>query len=99
MLAYTKLFMISLLGTAPLVAAHPSADTVSVRVRIGDLDVNSVHGQKILELRIDRAAREVCDFASGQLDRKVRKIEKKCREDAKARAWAMVKFKPRRGSR
>lgn len=90
MLAYAKLFMIPLLGTASLAAANPSTDTVSIRVRTSDIDVTSVRGQKILGLRIDRAARNVCDFASDQLGRQVRKIEQKCREDAKTTSWAAV---------
>lgn len=91
MLAYTKLFTIILLGTATLASANPSGNSSSVRVRSSDIDITSVRGRKILELRVDRAAREVCDFANDRLDHQVRKIERKCREDAKASAWVTVR--------
>lgn len=99
MLAHAKLFTMILLGTASFVSANLSAVTVSIRVRTSDIDITTVHGQKILGLRIDRAARDVCDFASDQLGRQVRKIEQKCREDAKTTAWAAVKTSRRMGSR
>lgn len=92
MLAYTKLFTIILLGTASLTSANPSSDSPSIRVRSSDIDITSVRGQKILVLRIDRAARVVCDFANDRLDHQVRKIERKCRKDAKASAWATVRI-------
>lgn len=92
MLAYTKLITFVLLGTASSAFANPSGDLPSIRVRSSDIDITSVRGQKILALRIDRAAREVCDFANDRLDHQVRKIERKCREDAKASAWATVRI-------
>ncbi len=99
MSAITKLSVIALVSVMPLVTAAASVDDHSIRVRTGDINMSGARGQKILALRIERAAREVCDFANDRLDRQVRKIERKCREDAKASAWAIVNTYTRLGSR
>lgn len=91
MSALTKLAMIAAFAALPLAAAGASGHNTSVRIRINDIDLASASGQKILALRIDRAAHDVCDFANDRLDRKVRTIERKCRKDAKASAWATAR--------
>jgi UrcA family protein len=99
MLAFTKLAMAAIAATLPLVANAASEETHSISVRTDDINLNTKRGQKILALRIDRAAREVCDFANDQLDNRVRKIEQTCRTRTKASAWAMVKSDRRFGAR
>jgi UrcA family protein len=99
MSVFTKILLIAVVATLPLAAANASDDNHAVRVRTDDINLATTSGQKILALRIDRAARNVCDFASDRLDHKVRKIERKCRDIAKASAWATVKSDKRVGVR
>jgi UrcA family protein len=99
MLAFKKLSIIAILATLPLAANAASNETHSIYVHTDDINLASIKGQKILALRIDRAAREVCDFANDRLDHQVRKIERACRNKAKVSAWAMVKSDRRLGVR
>jgi UrcA family protein len=51
------------LALAAVVLAAPAAaadEAPSVGVRYGDLDLTSAEGQRKLDLRLERAAREVC---------------------------------------
>ena len=99
MLAFTKLAVIAAIALHTVAANAASDETRSISVRSDDINLNTLKGQKIVALRIDRAAREVCDFASDQLGHQVRKIERACRNKAKASAWAMVKSDRRLGLR
>lgn len=99
MFAFTKSAMVAAIALQPVAASAASDETRSISVRSNDINLNTIKGQKILALRIDRAAREVCDFASDQLGHQVRKIERACRNKAKASAWAMVKSDRRLGLR
>lgn len=99
MFAVTKLAMIAAIALQPVAANAASDETRSISVRSYDINLNTMEGQKILALRIDRAAREVCDFANDQLGHQVRKIERACRNKAKASAWGMVKSDRRLGLR
>lgn len=99
MSVFIRLSIIALLATLPYSAANASGATNSVRVRTNDIDLTSARGQRILALRVDRAAREVCDYASDRLGHQVRKIERKCRDKAKASAMATVDLERRLGSR
>ena len=92
MLAFTKLSITAIVAILPLAANAASDNDRSITVRTDDINLMTISGQKVLTLRIDRAAREVCDFASDQLGHQVRKIERKCREDAKASAWATARI-------
>lgn len=99
MSGFTKLSIATLVATLPITAANASAAINSVRVHTHDIDLSSARGQKILALRIDRAAREVCDFASDQMGPKVRKIERRCCNKAKASAMATIDLERRLGRR
>jgi UrcA family protein len=48
-----------------VVSQRPSSDTRSVAIRVSDLDLRDAYAQRTLELRIDAAAREVCDVNAG----------------------------------
>lgn len=99
MLAFTKLAMIAIVATSPLAVKAVSDETHSISVRTDGIDLTTIRGKKILALRIDRAARELCDFANDQLGHQVRKIERKCRDNAKATAWAAIKTDRRLGAK
>jgi UrcA family protein len=96
---FTKLAMLAVVAALPLAAVNASGSTNSIHVRTDDIELSSAVGQRILALRINRAAERVCEFADDRLDHKVRKIERQCRENAKASAWAIVKSDRRLGSR
>jgi UrcA family protein len=89
----SKISMAIAIAALPFATAYASDEIGSVRVRIGDLNLASVQGQKTLALRIDRAARDVCDTANDRFGPKVLKTERLCREEVTANAIALVKAK------
>lgn len=99
MFAPAKLSMIAVFAALPLAPVDASGQSSSKQVRTDDINLASEQGQKILALRISRAAREVCDVADDRLDLKIRKIERKCRDAAIASAWANAKINRRLTSR
>jgi UrcA family protein len=86
----TNLSIIVAIAALPFAAANATDENRSIRVRTNGINISGAHGKKILALRIDRAARELCDFANDRLDHQIRKIERQCRDEAKASAWASV---------
>jgi UrcA family protein len=90
MSVFTKLSTIIAIAALPIAAVNAADENASIHVRTKDINLSTSRGQKILALRIDRAAREVCDFAHDRLAHQIRKIERKCRNNAKALAWAGV---------
>lgn len=55
---------------ATLVVSPPTGDTRSVEVRVSDLNLADAYARETLAIRIDRAAKKVCDVQSGStLDR------------------------------
>lgn len=58
----TRIAIVAALCTAGLFAA-PTAFAASREVSFNDLDLTTVEGQKILDTRLDRAARSVCKVA------------------------------------
>jgi len=68
----------TLAGAAP-VAAQSFADTVSVSVRYGDLDISRSAGAEILLRRIDKAAVQICGGKPDQRLLGERQAFEKCR--------------------
>lgn len=50
---------------ATLVLSPPAGDTRSVEVRVSDLNLADAYARETLAIRIDRAAKKVCDIQSG----------------------------------
>lgn len=74
---------------APAIAAA-APDQRSSAVEVGDLDLATDRGQRILALRIQRAARSLCRAeAVASLSLSIRN-EQQCIRDAKASALAAV---------
>lgn len=72
-------------------SATAAPDQQSIAVDIGDLDLTSVKGQRILALRIQRAARALCKSqALESLPSNIRR-ERACIRETQARAEAAVK--------
>ena len=69
---------VTLVGAAP-VAAQSVADTVSVSVRYGDLDISKSAGAEIMLRRIDRAAVQICGGKPDQRLLGERAAFEKCR--------------------
>ncbi len=85
------------LGAATtLAAAEPEvvveqnvADTRAVEIEVADLDLGSAYDRDTLTIRIDNAAREVCDVSSGsRLDRLP--DARACVEHAREQAFAQL---------
>ncbi|MBC7158856.1 MAG: UrcA family protein [Porphyrobacter sp.] len=55
---------------ATLVVSPQTGDTRSIEVRVSDLNLADAYARETLAIRIDRAAKKVCDVQSGStLDR------------------------------
>ena len=53
-----------------LVSQRPDRDMRAIEVRVSDLDLSRAHARDTLALRVERAAREVCDVYRGsELDK------------------------------
>jgi UrcA family protein len=87
----TALFALALIASAATVAptavTAAEAETVTSIVRTADLDLSSGEGRHALDLRIARAAREVCGTAS-PVDLEGEKSIRHCREQTVARVTA-----------
>ncbi len=69
--------------TAPLAAAP-----VQFTIEYSDLNLASVEGQKILDRRIDRAARAACGYGNQSTGTRIRSREaRECYRDLKAQAY------------
>ncbi|AKH44057.1 UrcA family protein [Altererythrobacter atlanticus] len=57
-------------GKSELVVSEPSTDLRSVEVQVSDLDLSTAYDRGTLAIRIEGAAREVCDVNAGsKIDR------------------------------
>lgn len=88
-------------AAAAALAATPSVAAPSMEVQYKDLDLASERGQKILERRIDTAARQVCgvgEIRTGTIvpSATARKCYKQALADINER-FAMVVDKARKG--
>jgi len=72
-----------------VVSEPPSADTRAVAVRVADLNLADEQAQRQIALRVERAARQVCDvFEGSELD-KLPKASA-CLKEARAGAFAQL---------
>jgi UrcA family protein len=69
--------------------ASPDNEIRTRIVRYGDLNLSSVQGQKVLEQRIRRAARDVCGISGIVSIVQHRKI-RLCAEAAHNKAWTIA---------
>lgn len=87
------LFAVATALAAPAFAQNDSMTTVtaphgrSIAVSIADLDLASASGQRQLDLRLWRAARDVCSFTALR-DLGESRLVDRCRADALARVNA-----------
>ena len=70
---------------APALAETPAVETNVSLVRTADLDLGSDAGRRQLDLRLARAAREVCGTAS-EFDLRGRNAVRECRDEVLAAA-------------
>jgi UrcA family protein len=89
----SKISMAIAVAALPFAAAYASDEDGTARVRVSDLNLASAEGQKTLALRIDRAARDVCDTSNDRFGSKVLKAKRLCRQEVTANAIALVKAK------
>ena len=87
----------ALLAVTPM-AANAEAETVSAKVKFGDLDLNTEYGNKTLAKRIRLASEELChvplSFASNQAKRGYRACKAGVVEQATAKLAALGIDKP-----
>lgn len=74
-------------------------DARSVRVTTHDLDLTTTTGQRQLELRIARAANQLCETVNPRFDAGVRVAQRLCRETTVASTLALVATKTRLAAR
>ncbi len=74
--------------TALFAVPVQAQDISSVRVITRDLDLGTAQGQRILKLRIARAASTLCNSVNERFDAKVRLAQRQCRDAAIGQALA-----------
>ncbi|MBL0924681.1 MAG: UrcA family protein [Sphingomonadaceae bacterium] len=79
--------IIAAVALAGSVAAHAQP---SIGVDIGDLDLATAKGQKVMAMRIDRAARTLCASEAVSQSPAMIRAERACRAAAKEQALAAV---------
>jgi len=89
--------LLGLCATGALAASDPellvsqpqNGDTRAVAVRVSDLNLADAHAQRTLALRLDRAAREVCNmYAGSEIDKLP--SARTCLDEARAGAIAQL---------
>lgn len=81
----SALITTAVIKAAPALAQSPAAETNVSLVRTADLDLGSDAGRRQLDVRLARAAREVCGTAS-DADLKGKNEVRQCRADVLAKA-------------
>lgn len=82
---FSALITAAFITGAPAFGQAPGGETHVSLVRTADLDLATSNGQRQLEQRLARAAREVCGTAS-DADLEGKNAVRNCRDDALARA-------------
>ena len=83
----SALITTAVIKAAPALAETPAAETNVSLVRTGDLNLGSDAGRRQLDLRLARAAREVCGTASDS-DLRGKNAVRECRADVLAKAYS-----------
>jgi UrcA family protein len=81
----SALITTAVIKAAPALAEAPVTETRVTHVQTGDLDLNSSAGRHQLDLRLARAAREVCGTAS-DADLRGKNEVRQCRAEVLAEA-------------
>lgn len=81
------------------IAPASAQNAAMVRVATHDLNLASEKGQRALNLRIDRAARQLCDTVNSRFSSAVRVAQRQCRDAAIATAQASVTNRTRLATR
>ena len=83
----SALITTAVIKAAPALAEAPASETRVSHVRTADLNLDSDAGRRVLDLRLARAAREVCGRAS-DADLNGKNEVRQCRTDVLAQARA-----------
>ncbi|WP_349513514.1 UrcA family protein [Erythrobacter sp. NFXS35] len=76
-------------ATAPAFATQST--TMAMDIKVNDIDLETAKGQKILERRIDQAARAVCGVEDVRTGTRIRSYEARaCLKEAKTQARQQV---------
>ena len=82
----------TLIAAATIAATAPAyaQEAPSIRVATHDLNLSTAHGQRFVQLRIARAAHDLCDTADGRFGSAIRVSQRQCREQAISVATASL---------
>jgi len=76
---------------APAVAAPVGADTITVKIAYGDVDVTTAEGRAALETRIEARLKKACTLEAASRYTHTRKaVDSQCVADARTAALAEV---------
>ncbi|MEM7689497.1 MAG: UrcA family protein [Pseudomonadota bacterium] len=91
-LALTPILASASIGLAGITAPAFAGETIrkTQTVTAKGLDLNTVEGQKMLEQRVEIAARRVCDYNGRPTATRLRKEERACLAQARANARQQV---------
>jgi UrcA family protein len=79
-----------IIAAVALTASVATHAQQSINVGVGDLDLATAKGQRIMTLRVDRAARTLCASESVSQNPKMMRAERACRAAAKQQAVTSV---------
>lgn len=79
-----------IIAAVALTASVAANAQQSANVAVGDLDLATAKGQRVLALRVDRAARALCASEAVSQSPQMIRTERACRADIKQQAFASV---------
>jgi UrcA family protein len=94
----TLILLAAAAATAPITPVQ-AKEVTSVRVATHDLDLATARGQRILKLRIVRAANSVCQSVNPRFDTEVRIRQRQCQDATVSAALASAAVKTRLAAR
>ena len=86
----TTLLLSAALAALATPAIAGPAQPSSVDVEFADLDLGTHEGQELLERRIDKAARQICQLDRMQTGSRINSAERRCYNRARARVRVQV---------
>jgi UrcA family protein len=88
-LRYALAFAVAVALATPAFSVTPR----SARISTHGVNLASAQGQRLISLRIGRAADQLCDRAGENLDIRARRVGAACRADVRERALTQLKLR------
>lgn len=74
--------------------AVAQTDWVTVNIKVKGLNLQELRDRRVLDLRIVRAARLICDTESERMGISVRRAQRACHEQVAKEVWAKLEGRP-----